>query len=107
MSYLLWLIFSAIAFAGGEYYSKVWANDPRPTSALVALLCYMGGVVAWFPALRSNNQLAVVGTIWSVLSLLAIIGIGIYGFNERLSVSGWIGIVAALVAVVLLSVQHG
>ncbi|OGF31190.1 hypothetical protein A3H09_02420 [Candidatus Falkowbacteria bacterium RIFCSPLOWO2_12_FULL_45_13] len=63
------------------------------------------GVLAWLPAIMQKNQLSIVGAIWSVMSLLATVLIGLLIFGEKLNVIGIIGVVAVMVAVALLSLN--
>lgn len=69
------------------------------------LLMYIIGTLAWLPAILQRNQLSIVGAIWSVLSLLATVLIGILIFGEKLSMIGIIGIITAVVAIALLSLS--
>jgi len=103
--YLIWLVLSAACFASGEYFSKKFALEPGTGYLGLIFLMYGLGVLAWLPALMQRNQLSIVGTIWSVLSLLATVLIGVLIFSERLSIVGVLGIIAAIVAIVLLSIS--
>lgn len=103
MHYLFWLILSGLCFAAGEYFSKDWANTKSSLSMLFAFASYMIGTAVWFPAIDSKNHLAIVGTIWSVLSFLGSIAIGTLVFGEKLSTVGWVGVAMALGSIILLS----
>ena len=105
VNYLVWLVLSAIFFAAGEFFSKKFALNPRLIIVVYILLMYIIGTLAWLPAILQKNQLSIVGAIWSVLSLLATVLIGLLIFGERLSVVGIIGIITAFVAVFLLSLN--
>ena len=99
----VWLLLSVAFFAIGEYFSKKLALGPSIKFVLLILLAYVLGTLAWLPAILQKNQLSVTGTIWSVLSVLATIGIGILIFKEQLSLLQIIGIILAIIAVGLLS----
>ena len=105
INYLIWLVLSALFFAAGEYFSKKFALNPRFVIVVYLLLMYIFGTLAWLPAILQKNQLSIVGAIWSVLSLLATVLIGILIFGERLSPVGIIGIITAFIAVALLSLN--
>ena len=94
---------SALFFAGGEFFSKKFALHPRPMMVVYILIFYILGTLAWLPAIYQKNQLSIVGTIWSVLSLLATIFIGVIIFSEKLSAIGIVGIITAFIAIILLS----
>ncbi len=104
INYLYWLVLSAVFFAVGEFFSKKFALGPRFTLALLILLAYILGTLAWLPAILQKNSLSIAGTIWSVLSLFATVLIGIAVFKEKLSIVGISGMVLAVISIVLLSI---
>jgi len=101
--YIIWLIISAIFFAGGEFLSKKFSLNPKFAYVIYILIFYSIGVLAWLPAILQKNQLSIVGTMWSVLSLLTTVLIGILVFNEKINAAGIVGIVFAFAAIILLS----
>ena len=104
MTYILWLILSALFFASGEFLSKKFALAPNWHYVVVIVLIYAAGTLAWLPAILQKNQLSIVGAIWSVLSLMATVLIGVLIFHEKLSLVGIMGLILAVVSVFLLSV---
>ena len=105
INYIIWLIISALFFAVGEFLSKKFALSPKFSYVALLLIAYSIGVLAWLPAILQRNSLSVVGTMWSVLSLLATITIGVLIFGEKISMVGIAGIIAAIIAIVLLSIS--
>jgi multidrug transporter EmrE-like cation transporter len=103
INYIVWLIISALFFAIGEFLSKKFALSPKITYIIFILITYSLGTLAWLPAILQKNQLSIVGTIWSVMSLIATIAIGVIIFNEGLSAIGVIGIIVAFISIILLS----
>lgn len=101
--YVIWLIISALFFAGGEFLSKKFALNPSTQYVLLIVVMYTLGTLAWLPAILQKNQLSIVGAIWSVMSLLATVLIGIIIFHEHLSIVGVLGIIFAIIAILLLS----
>ena len=97
-----WLILSALWFAAGEYLSKRWGMQPSWWFAVMVVLVYSVGTLAWLPALLHKNQLAIMGTLWLLLATLATVSIGILVFGERLNPLQWVGVGLALVALTLL-----
>ena|SRR3989339_302315 len=104
INYIIWLIISALFFAVGEFLSKKFALQPKWSFVLLIFTAYILGTFAWLPAILQKNQLSIVGTIWSVMSLLATVLIGVLIFSEKLSILGIFGIIMALGAIVLLSI---
>ena len=100
---LAWLLLSVVFFAAGEYFSKKFALGPSLKFVALILSAYILGTLAWLPSILQKNQLSVSGTVWSVLSVLATIGIGLLIFKERLDVLQIIGLILAIVALALLS----
>jgi len=101
--YMVWLVLSALFFAVGEFFSKKFALNPSIINVMYILSAYILGTLAWLPAILQKNQLSVVGVIWSVMSLLATVSIGVLIFNEKLDIAGIVGIIFAFIAIILLS----
>lgn len=104
VNYIIWLIFSALCFAVGEFLSKKFALSPKLSYVILFLMVDILGALLWLPAILQRNQLSIVGTMWSVLSFLSTVLIGVLIFDERLSLTGLLGIVAAFIAIILLSI---
>ncbi|OGZ68384.1 MAG: hypothetical protein A3D44_01805 [Candidatus Staskawiczbacteria bacterium RIFCSPHIGHO2_02_FULL_42_22] len=105
MNYLLWLLISGVFFALGEFLSKKFALDPSIKYVIYILVIYSLGVLAWLPAILQRNQLSVVGTLWSIISLLTTVIIGTLLFKEKLNIFGYIGVTTACVSIILLSIR--
>jgi multidrug transporter EmrE-like cation transporter len=104
INYIYWLLFSALFFAVGEFLSKKFALQPKIITVIFILIFYSIGTLAWLPAILQKNQLSIVGVMWSVLSLLTTILIGVLIFKENLSLTGIVGIIFAFISIVLLSI---
>lgn len=100
----VWLVVSGIFFAAGEFLSKKFALEPSWLYLGVTLFAYLVSILMWFPALIQKNQLSTTGVLWSVISLLMTVLIGIVVFGEKPGLAGIIGIVFAFIAVFLLSI---
>lgn len=106
INYIIWLVASALFFAFGEYMSKKFALNPGWKYVVYMVIIYSFGVLAWLPAIMQKKQLSITGVIWSVMSLLATFLIGVLIFKEKLSLVGILGVIFALAAIVLLSLEH-
>jgi multidrug transporter EmrE-like cation transporter len=100
---IVWLVLSGLFFAAGEYLSKSYVLTPRPLVLVWLITLYMVGALLWLPALKQKPDLAVTGTLWSVITLLMTVAIGVLAFGEVLSMSKILGILLAVGAVILLS----
>lgn len=103
INYIFWLVLSALFFAAGEFLSKKFALVPKFSTVVLIFAAYGFGVLAWLPAILQKNQLSIVGTIWSVMSLLATVFIGVIIFGEKLNFIGIAGVLTAIVSIILLS----
>ena len=101
---MAWLIIFALFFAFGEFLSKKFALAPSWEYVVIIIIIYSLGTLAWLPAILQKKQLSIVGALWSVLSLLATVLIGIIIFHEKLNVLVITGIVFGAIAVALLSI---
>jgi len=110
MKYLLmvpstiWLLLSTAFFAWGEYLSKKWGMNPGWFFAIFIALVYGIGSMFWLPYLLYKNELAIRGTIWSVVSLVVTVMLGVLIFHEKISLVQIVGLLLAFVAVALLSI---
>ncbi len=99
----VWIAVSAIFFAFGEFISKKFALNPGWTIFIAFLIVDLISASAWIPAIFEKNQLSITGVIWSIISLIATVLMGILIFNEKLSLVHLIGIFVGLISVILLS----
>jgi len=100
---LLWLIISALFFAAGEFLSKKFAINPSWSYVFWVLVAYSLGALAWLPALLQRNNLAVVGAMWAVLSLMCTVLIGVMVFGEKINNANIFGVILAMLSLVMLS----
>ena len=103
INYIFWLIGSIIFFGMGEFLSKKFALNPKWIFVIGIIITYSIGVLFWLPAILQKNQLSIIGTMWSILSLLITVLIGLLIFGEKLNTLGIIGIILAFVTTIILS----
>lgn len=98
----IWLLASTLFCAVGEYLSKKWGMNPSWTFAFLVTGVYAIGAILWLPALLHKNQLAIMGTIWALMTAVLTVAIGLFVFHESLSITQTIGILLALISLGLL-----
>ena len=103
MTIILWLLLSTCFFAIGEYLSKKFALEPSIKLVCYIVPMYALGTLAWLPAIHKGQMLSTVGTLWTVLSMVMTIFIGLFIFHESLTTIQIVGICFAFVSVILLS----
>lgn len=99
----VWLVCSALFFALGEYFSKLWGNNPSLKGTVFVVVAYAFGSIFWLPALLHKNQLAIMGTAWLLLATVATAVLGVFVFGESLTSLQWFGLGLAGVAIIILS----
>ena len=100
---LLLIAFLSAMLLTGDYLIKYAVGRPNWWFYLiVAGIIWCLSIYGWFIA-DSQNRVAIVGMLFSVMSLIGIVLIGIFGFNEKLNTSEWVGFALAIVASILLS----
>jgi len=65
---------------------------------------YALGALLWLPALLHHNHLAIMGTAWLLLGMVATVCIGVFAFREHIGLLQGMGIVLAVASLVLLSI---
>jgi multidrug transporter EmrE-like cation transporter len=99
-----WLFLSIICFGFGEYFSKIFTTTPTVKIACFVVFSYALGSLSWLPAIYKVKLLAVVGTVWTILSLLMTLFIGLVIFHEPITTFQIVGIAFGLVSVILLTI---
>jgi len=100
----VWIIISGLFFAAGEFMSKEFALRPGWDLFIFIIIVDVISVTTWLPAIFQKNQLSITGVIWSLVSLMLTVGVGILFFKEQLTLTQALGILLGVVAVVLLSI---
>ena len=97
------LIINVMLNIGGTYLLRLAVADGFASYAVLGAGCYTIASALFVFLLQQNQQLAVLGTITSILGLIAVVLIGRYIFSEPLLPIQWIGIGTAIASVVLIS----
>ncbi|MEI8337718.1 MAG: hypothetical protein WCF92_01060 [bacterium] len=101
---IVWLITSGIFFALGEFFSKKFAISPSIAWIVYLVIVDILSLLAWLPAIMQKSQLSIIGTMWSVISLVLTVLIGVLIFGEKLNTLSIAGIIFALISIILLSI---
>ena len=94
-----------VVYAVGDVFSKKFATDPTLALGCFAVLAYSGASALWLSALLEKNQLAIVGPIWSVSSMIVTVLIGVLLFGENLSLVTIAGIILGAISIGLLALS--
>lgn len=99
----LWIILSALFFAMGEYLSKQWGIRPTVWLATLIVSVYALSSLLWLPSLLYKNEIAFMGRLWLLLATVASLIVGLAIYQERLTLSQWIGVGLGVIALGFLS----
>jgi uncharacterized membrane protein len=102
MPWLKWYIASMVFYTIAEYYSKVYANAQSWMLLIFISVCYGINGAFWLPALKENNSLTIMSTIWAISYCLFSIFIGLALFGEHISVIQMVGVGLGILAVFLM-----
>lgn len=96
-------IFLTGVLLAGDYCIKWSVGSSHKVAFLVmAGFLWCSSIYGWYITVK-DERIAIVGALFSVLSLVGTILIGIIGFNEHLTLKEWVGFSLGIVAVILLS----
>lgn len=101
---ILFLILLGIAVTlevAGDVFFKKWVISSRAALLAVGLLLYFMGTTFWAFSLK-HEHLSVAISFFTVVNLLAVSALGIYLFNEQLSMTNKLGIILGIISVILL-----
>ena len=102
-SILLLTAFLTCMLLAGDYCIKYAVGSNHKVAFLVLTgILWCSSIYGWYLTVL-NERIAIVGGMFSLLSLLGTILIGIVGFNEHLNAKEWIGFAMGAGAIVLLS----
>ena len=96
------LIFSAVVQSVGDYLSEHWTLHFSWWALLGVFFTYNLATVGWLSLLKCQGKLSTTNALWSLVSVVISLIIGVVAFHETLSVTQWIGIGFALISMVLL-----
>jgi multidrug transporter EmrE-like cation transporter len=72
---------------------------------LAALACYAGVIVCLFAAYRYKGA-GIVNTLWSGVSIVLMLLIGMVVFSERITAMEWVGVGAILAGFAIINASH-
>lgn len=101
-----WLVFLLILVAFeliADVLAKQFAIGGKLVFAVCAILGFVAANIAWIISLRTGADLSRGAVLFSVLSAVGAVAIGLLVYHERASRNHLIGLGAGIVAIVLLS----
>ncbi len=100
----LLLILSASSVIAGDFFAKYWSIHLRSVFYFLAIASYMLSGFFYIPTLLREG-LIVTSVIWSVLSIVGFLVIGLLIFKETLSTVEIVGVLFGVISLVILSIS--
>ncbi|KKT43473.1 MAG: drug resistance protein [Candidatus Wolfebacteria bacterium GW2011_GWE2_44_13] len=86
----------------GDYFGKLWSTQQRPLFLVIAFLGYFGSGFFYLPTLLREGLL-VTSIIWSLLSIVGFMVIGLLIFKETLTGIQAVGVGFGVISLVILA----
>ena len=102
---LLLVLVSAICVVLGDYFGKQWLITLKPLFYILSLITYLGSAYFYLPVLLREG-LVVTSVIWSTLSIVGFLLVGIVIFHEVLSTMQIVGVLFGVIALIILSLAN-
>jgi len=100
---LVLLAISGIGVIAGDVFAKYWSMNPRWSLLAVTIFCYFTSSFFYVPTLLREG-LVVTSIIWSLISLIGFLFVGLVLFRESVTFHQGIGVAFGLVALVILAI---
>lgn len=103
----VWLLISLSASGVilGDLSGKYWSTNQQPVFFLLAVLGYALSTFFYLPVLLREG-LVITSLLWSLLSIVGFVFIGLVIFKETLTPLQIFGVVLGVIALVILSISE-
>lgn len=99
---LLTIFLTALTLAGDVLIKYAIKSDVRAWLLFWSVVLWGVSPYGWYVVLK-YERFAIVGAIFSIMSLVGLVIIGLCCFNERLTIKEWVGFSFGLLSIILLS----
>ena len=96
------LCFAAISVVAGDVLAKYWSTNVKPIFYFAALIAYAFSGFFYIPTLLREG-LVITSVIWSILSIIGFLVVGIVLFKETLTSLQVVGVILGVIALVILT----
>jgi multidrug transporter EmrE-like cation transporter len=87
----------------GEYFSKMFSIKPSIKMGILVIGLYSFCSICWLPVVYYAKGITIVGMLWSAITALTTIFMGVIIFKEHVEFHHYIGIICSLIGIILLS----
>lgn len=97
------VVFLSFILLLGDYMIKYAVGKPNWfVFLIIAGVLWCSSIYGWYYTVK-ENRIAIVGMLFSIISLVGSVLIGIFAFNEKLTMTEWMGLAFGIMASILLS----
>ena len=97
------ILLAATSVVSGDYFAKLWSTSLNDTHMILAFIGYFFSAFFFIPTLLREG-LVTTSILWSVLSIIGFVIVGLLIFNETLSTIQIIGVVLGIISLLVLSI---
>jgi drug/metabolite transporter (DMT)-like permease len=97
------LLLSGTGVVLGDLFAKYWSLNPRWSLFLVAMLGYFVSGFFYIPSLLREG-LIITSLLWSLISILGFLFVGLVLFKEHLTAGQWVGVAFGIASLLILAV---
>lgn len=99
---IILLIISAAGVITGDFFAKYWSLHQRAIFYVIAIIGYLCSSIFYIPTLLRQG-LVVTSIIWSLISIIGFLFIGLVIFKETLTVMQAVGVGFGVLSLVILA----
>lgn len=99
------LILSSIGVITGDYFAKLWSINTKTIFLILAFAGYLTSSFFYVPSLLKEG-LVVTSIIWSLLSIVGFLFVGLVIFRESLNAWQIAGVCVGLISLVILTIAE-
>lgn len=103
---LFWIAVSILFETIGDYFAKVMTMQHTFFNVSSMFIFYNLMLIAWYFAMKQSGELAITGTVWLLSGQLAVVILGVFYFKEQINSYQIAGLILALIAMLLLTVEN-
>ncbi len=96
------LLLSGTGVILGDTFAKYWSLDPRWSIFVAAMIGYLASGFFYIPSLLREG-LVITSVIWSLISIIGFLFVGLVVFKEHLTLVQWIGVMFGVVSMLVLA----
>lgn len=97
------IIFAAASVITGDYFAKLWSVEQRSVLWVIAVIGYFFSGFFYIPTLLREG-LVVTSILWSVLSIIGFLIIGLVILKEALNGIQVVGVVFGIISLTILTI---